>query len=101
MGPSNLRDASGGMLNWYADPLNYAHDRIVISRSVLAALEGRVKTLKLTDDIYDTSLDPYVTFRSAYTQRRRGLVANGAISQDYNYDDMADDATSPQTTKGN
>ncbi len=77
LGPSNLRDTTGRVVDFFPDPYNYLKGtEAIIVRNVLEILDIRYRTLGLIDNVYDTSFDPYATFRSAYTQRRLGLVKN-------------------------
>ncbi len=76
-GPSNVRDTTGLVADYFMDPYNYLDsDKATIGRAAVAGLNARYKALGLIDEIYDTSLDPYATFRSAYWQRRRAQIAN-------------------------
>jgi phospholipid-binding lipoprotein MlaA len=77
LGSSNMRDVLGRGVDYATDPITYAEsDQLAIGKIALTTLDVRYRSLKLVDDIYDTSLDPYVTFRSAYDQRRNALIAN-------------------------
>lgn len=77
LGSSNGRDLVGRGVDYAADPITYVDDDgLAIGKIALTTLDFRYRTLKLVDDVYDTSLDPYVTFRSAYDQQRRALIAN-------------------------
>lgn len=76
-GPSNVRDTFGRVADIAADPVTYIDDdKIVIGRAALSGVHGRYKALGLVDDIYETSFDPYATFRSAYAQRRHAQIHN-------------------------
>ena len=37
-------------------------------------VDGRYHSLKLLDDIYASSIDPYATIRSGYTQHREAQI---------------------------
>lgn len=76
IGPSSARDTVGMVADWFTDPVNYADDEIMITRTVLTAIDARAGTLDLTDEVYRTSLDPYATLRSGYLQRRDAMVQN-------------------------
>lgn len=78
LGPSNLRDLVGLAADYPLD----AFDHVVeedwqLVRTLTGAVDTREALLRPIDDIYETSLDPYATFRSGYAQRRRDAVANG------------------------
>lgn len=81
IGPSSARDTVGLVADWFSDPFNYADNDIVVTRTVLRAIDTRAGALDLTDEVYRTSLDPYATFRSGYLQKRDAMVRN-SHSQD-------------------
>lgn len=77
LGPSNGRDVVGRVADWFLDPFTYyldTNDRIWLA--VGQGLVERERLLDPIDDIYDTSLDPYVTFRSVYEQHRDAQIEN-------------------------
>ncbi|MFO1242891.1 MAG: VacJ family lipoprotein [Rickettsiales bacterium] len=76
LGPSTVRDTFGIAGDWVSDPFNYLDDEIVITRTVMRAIDARAGTLDLTDDIEKNSFDPYATYRSGYLQRREAQVRN-------------------------
>lgn len=76
LGPSTVRDTVGLAGDWVSDPFNYLDDEIVITRTVLRAIDARANVLDLTDDIEKNSFDPYATYRSGYLQRREAQVNN-------------------------
>ncbi len=77
LGPSNTRDTFGRVVDVFSNPFNYVEDdKFVYGRVAVTAVDARSRNLELVDDIYETSLDPYATFRSAYTQRRNALIRN-------------------------
>lgn len=78
LGPSNLRDFSGSIVDIFTDPLNlYAihddQDWIPITRSVVGAIDSRARIMDVYDDL-NNSVDPYSSFRSAYSQNRAYAV---------------------------
>jgi phospholipid-binding lipoprotein MlaA len=78
LGPSNLRDTTGTVGDWFIDPVNYAIDD-TSTEIWLAAGQGLVKRERLIevfDDVNETSLDPYATFRSMYRQHRAAQISN-------------------------
>ncbi len=82
LGPSSTRDAFGLVTDTVADPFNWLDSEIVITRTALTAIDAREKTLDLVEDVNNTSLDPYATFRSGYTQKREAEVNNeGSAAQ--------------------
>ncbi len=82
-GPSNLRDLGGMGVDYAADPFNYVdNDAFVYGRAGLGVVDTRYRALKLVDDVYAQSLDPYATFRSGYAQRRRAQIVNTRSSDE-------------------
>lgn len=76
LGPSNLRDTTGRIADWFADPINVAVNDHNTSLW-LALSEGLVTRERLIDpidDIYASSLDPYASFKSIYEQRREAEI---------------------------
>jgi len=77
LGPSNGRDVVGRVTDWFLDPFSYAlqsNERIWLG--VGEALVERERLIDPIDDIYESSLDHYVTFRSVYGQHRDAQIAN-------------------------
>jgi phospholipid-binding lipoprotein MlaA len=86
MGSSNLRDAGGMGVDYFTDPYNYLEsDVAVYGRMGIEVVNARYQTLKLVDEVYKNSLDPYATFRSGYQQRRDAQISN-TKSNDINED---------------
>lgn len=75
-GPSSTRDTMGLAVDWASDPFNYTNDAFTITHAAVGAIDKRAGLLKVLDDVYKTSLDPYSTIRSAYLQKRRAEVKN-------------------------
>lgn len=79
LGPSNLRDTVGVVADFYTNPIfYYAVDDTGTSLAISAGrgIVQRERYLEALDDIYASSLDPYVSFRSIYAQRRKAQIAN-------------------------
>lgn len=77
LGPSNGRDVFGRVVDVFSNPFNYSEsDTFVYTRIGVTALDARSRNLELIDDVYATSVDPYATLRSMYTQRRDALISN-------------------------
>lgn len=92
LGPSNGRDALGRVVDWFTNPFNYVIDDSW-GQIGLAAGQGlveRERLLDTMDDIYETSLDPYATFRSVYAQHRAAQIANRRGSLDKSYESPAE-----------
>ena len=77
LGPSTIRDTTGTVAGWYMDPFTYfleTDDRIWMA--VGQGVVERERLIDPFDDIYENSLDPYVTFRSIYQQHRAAQIEN-------------------------
>lgn len=79
LGPSSMRDATGLMVDSYADPLrlylyNTHQEEWHYARLGLTAISTREELLDLLDDLQKNSFDYYAALRSTYIQRRAALV---------------------------
>ena len=77
IGPSNPRDTVGFVADVFTNPITYYVERddlYLIGAAQMVVL--RERWLDQMDEIYDSSLDPYVTFRSMYQQRREAQITN-------------------------
>jgi phospholipid-binding lipoprotein MlaA len=70
LGPSNVRDGIGRVADAFMNPFNYIDDGFSLAMWGTTAVDKRSQNMQLIDDIYATSLDPYSTFKSGYTQHR-------------------------------
>ena len=82
LGPSSIRDAVGRGADIFADPLTYAGYDISLSKEAVDAIDWRSRNGKLIDDIYENSIDPYETFRSAYMQKRTSDIHRAEASRE-------------------
>lgn len=88
IGPSSGRDFTGRIVDLFVDPLTYVDGEWVVTRGVFTALDRRSANMKVLDDIYFNSIDPYATMRSGYLQKRaaeirsarRAIAASRAIA---------------------
>ncbi len=79
MRPSSMRDATGLLVDAYADPLriylyNTHNEGWHYARLGLTALSTREELLDVLDDLQKNSFDYYAAMRSTYIQRRDALV---------------------------
>lgn len=74
LGPSNVRDGLGRLGDVVVDPVSYTDNAVFYSIVGVKTVDGRYHTLKLLDDIYASSIDPYATIRSGYTQHRKAQI---------------------------
>ncbi len=87
IGPSNLRDGTGHIVDSLASPLNLhvAHTPLAarIGVTVLDGINTRAEYDDALQDIHRMSADEYATLRSAYMQNRRSLIVdqNKAVQQ--------------------
>lgn len=78
IGPSSARDTVGTITDFYTNPIFYAIDDTEDALAISAgrAVVQRERYMEVIDDVYASSIDPYVTFRSIYEQRRKAQIAN-------------------------
>jgi phospholipid-binding lipoprotein MlaA len=81
MGPSNVRDTTGRIIDSVLDPLSYLEGddagAFRATRGVLTGVSVREQLLETVDDVRRDSLDPYSTFRSSYELLRESAIQNG------------------------
>jgi len=81
LGPNNLRDLSGSIIDRSIDPISlnsfeiggssdFIEAKYRIANTVGNAVDAREELLDIIDSVRKDSFDPYATFRSAYLQRR-------------------------------
>jgi phospholipid-binding lipoprotein MlaA len=97
LGPSTLRDASGRLVDGYADPLrlylfNIDEAHLHYTRMGVSAVSQREELIEVIDDLRRNSFDYYAAMRSAYYQHRQALINDqkgGARAADIpDYDDF-------------
>ena len=83
LGPNNVRDAVGRVVDFAFDPLNYANydgdTAVSVSRGVLSGLDAREQLIDPVRDIKAQSADPYATMKRIYTANRRDEIKDGAV----------------------
>jgi phospholipid-binding lipoprotein MlaA len=82
LGPSNPRDATGTVAEFFADPFdiwmsNIGKEYISWTRMGMTGLDKREDLLDTLDEIQRTSLDYYASIRSLYRQHRNSEILNG------------------------
>lgn len=78
LGPSNFRDTTGIVVDFFADPVRYLGDtRFAIPRAVGKATITRSENIDAVRDLQRNSLDYYAAVRSLYRQRRAAQIDNG------------------------
>lgn len=78
-GPSNLRDATGDVVDWQIYPPNRIEETSTTDKLlVLEMIDKRAQRLEATDILEQAAgQDPYTFVREAYRQRRRHLIYDG------------------------
>jgi len=81
LGPSNVRDSVGKIVDFATKPTNYipggAVATVSMASSGLGVVDSRATLLPTTDMLEQSSLDYYSAVRSAAAQRRAALVSDG------------------------
>lgn len=75
LGPSNLRDAAGTVVNMALNPLPLGPAAPAVT--VGQALDQRIQAADALEQMERSSVDFYASLRSAYLQQRQALVADG------------------------
>lgn len=97
MGPSTARDATGLLVDSFADPLriylfNIDEEGWQYARVGMTALDTRTALLGTLDDLRRNSYDYYAAMRSSYYQYRAALIRDHSTENSYapsipDYDD--------------
>ncbi|MDX2074480.1 MAG: VacJ family lipoprotein [Alphaproteobacteria bacterium] len=83
LGPSNARDGLGRVADAFMHPAMYVDDNgASIALWSVTVVDTRSDVYDIIEDIQKTSLDPYVTFRSSYTQRRNNNIKKASAARD-------------------
>ena len=91
LGPSNLRDGLGRVVDTASDPLTYYDDETFAwTRLGLTAVDGRARTLDPLDEIKRSSIDFYAAVRSLYWQNRRSEIFDGTPPIEDTFPDFDD-----------
>lgn len=81
LGPSNVRDASGKVVDYFMDPVSIFIPGVPLAASMsktgVAGVDKREEHLDGLKDVKKTSLDYYASLRSLYRQRRAEDIRNG------------------------
>jgi len=95
-GPSTVRDATGKMVDSYADPLriylfNIDEEHLHYTRVGVSVISRREELIDVISDLRKNSFDYYAAVRSAYYQHRQALIqdqAEGEAAEIPEYDDF-------------
>lgn len=95
LGPSNLRDTVGGIIDNAFDPLTWVEfglsDLDVFIQTGLTGANA-INTRANLEDAFENlraQPEPYIALRRAYANQRRSAISDGIISDDI-YDDLPD-----------
>ena len=91
LGPSNGRDTTGRVGDYFMNPLNFCcidqGERLGLFG--VTAVSEREANIELLDDLRANSIDLYATIRTIYSQKRAADIRNGAAPKDQqNYNDI-------------
>ena len=84
LGPSSARDGAGKVVDWFTNPVSYIdNDAITYGLAIGQGIHYRSTILDITDQIDESAIDPYATYRSAFLQRRADLITNGSAERKF------------------
>jgi phospholipid-binding lipoprotein MlaA len=107
MGPSNVRDFTGFVVDRAFDPLTYVNwgddelEYVPLGRTVLNVIDLRARNIETLDEIERSSVDYYASIRSLYRQSRADAIRNGAPSTDLPDFDSGGGISSPSPISQN
>jgi phospholipid-binding lipoprotein MlaA len=87
LGPSNLRDATGTVVNAILNPLPLGPAAPAVT--VGQAMDQRIQASDALEQMERSSVDFYASLRSAYLQQRQALVADGKKPGSYGLEPAA------------
>ena len=84
LGPSNVRDAIGRVVDHFLNPLSYigslnARVPFTASKNITAAVNFRAENFDQIDDLRSSSLDAYAKVRTICRQQRQAAINNGRV----------------------
>lgn len=83
LGPTNVRDGMGRVVDIFLDPLTYvfADEKVVLyARTGAIALDVRERNIETIENLEETSIDFYSTIRSLYRQHRDDAIRDGELA---------------------
>lgn len=97
LGPSNLRDTAGYVVDTVADPVRIwgvsnDHEEWLMARTIVGGIDRRSRLLTEVDDLRRNSLDFYATVRSLYGQQRAAAIRDSKASTTPDFPDYTTDA---------
>ncbi len=86
LGPSNLRDTAGLVMDFGLDPLTYVRFEgrraVLVGRSGIDGLSLREVNLETIESFRESSIDEYASLKSAYEQLRVAAISDGQVDVD-------------------
>ena len=84
LGPSNVRDAVGRIVDHFLNPFSYigslnARLPYTASKNLMTAVNFRAENFDQIDDLRSSSLDAYAKVRTIYSQQRQAAINNGRV----------------------
>lgn len=77
LGPSSVRDTTGRVGDWFADPVTWVEQDVTdsgwtsVAHAAIRGIDARDKNSGVIEHLYYESLDPYAATRSAYRQHEK------------------------------
>lgn len=102
LGPSNLRDAFGRLVDVFTDPFFYVRystlnsdqeNGIIFGAKTIEAIDTRADLLEAVETSKESSLDYYLFLQSTYHQYREGVIYDGNPPSWDDKDVLQDDVT--------
>jgi phospholipid-binding lipoprotein MlaA len=104
LGPSNMRDATGGLLDIALDPATYVSGGVIpvihIAGAVVGTVDARARRLPMTDELRRTSPDYYASLRDRNARGRAARVREAQGHRDPDPDLHALEPASEVSTAG-
>jgi phospholipid-binding lipoprotein MlaA len=91
LGPSDVRDGSGRVVDLYTGPTHYIRNTPVEYTVYGVSLVDTRANLLSLDETLKNVFDPYAFIRDAYLQRRAYLISDGKLTEEPLVDPGADD----------
>lgn len=80
LGPANVRDAFGRLIDSIVDPVGIAIGPTAgLTRTVVGGVDRRARFGEQLENLEESSLDFYATVRSLYTQNRESEIRDGDV----------------------
>jgi phospholipid-binding lipoprotein MlaA len=103
IGPTNLRDGAGRIVDVALDPLSWTQfDNVAdvrLGRTMVTGLAAGENALDEVENVRRNALDPYVTVRTSYSLLRESAIHNGPTDvQDLpEFEDISEAPLAPET----